>query len=191
RSDDDGFTWKKIGDPVVGQGRTTADSTFNNEQGNIVADPRTHNVYDIYAAGETGVLKAHTFTPNHIIVSRSTDMGKSWTANVVFTAPAGTSLANIFPSMAVDPVNGNLYAVWSDGHTVSFSSSKDQGNTWSSPIQSVDHRQLRRSSHGSPHTMTLLMLSIMVRTRLRISIQARAGMFTLRNSTELALRKRR
>src|SRR5262249_54675485 len=134
RSDDDGFTWKKIGDPVVGQGRTTADSTFNNEQGNIVADPRTHNVYDIYAAGETGVLKAHTFTPNHIIVSRSTDMGKSGTENVVFTAPAGTSLANIFPSMAVDPVNGNLYAVWSDGHTVSFSSSKDQGNTWSSPI---------------------------------------------------------
>lgn len=134
RSDDDGFTWKKIGDPVVGQGSTTADSTFNNEQGNIVADPRTHNVYDIYAAGETGVLKAHTFTPNHIIVSRSSDMGKTWTANLVFTASAGTSLANIFPAMAVDPVNGNLYAVWSDGQTVSFSSSSDQGNTWSSAI---------------------------------------------------------
>ena len=134
RSDDDGFTWKKIGDPVVGQGSTTADATFNNEQGNIVADPRTHNVYDIYAAGETGVLKAHTFTPNHIIVSRSTDMGKHWTANIVFTAPAGTSLANIFPALAVDPVNGNLYAVWSDGQTVSFASSNDQGNTWSPAI---------------------------------------------------------
>ena len=134
RSDDDGFTWRKIGDPIVGQGSTTGQSTFNNIQGNIVADPRTHNVYDIYAAGETGVLKAHTFTPNHIIVSRSSDMGKTWTANVAFTAPAGTSLGNIFPALAVDPVNGNLYAVWSDGKTVSFSSSKDQGNTWTPAI---------------------------------------------------------
>jgi len=134
RSDDDGFTWKKIGDPIVGQGSTTGQSTFNNIQGNLVADPRTHNVYDIYAAGETGVLKAHTFTPNHIIVSRSSDMGKKWTANVAFTAPAGTSLANIFPALAVDPVNGNLYAVWSNGQTVSFTSSTNQGNTWSPPI---------------------------------------------------------
>src|SRR6185437_5136991 len=91
---------------------------------------RTHNVYDIYAAGETGELKGRTFTPNHIIVSRSSDMGKTWTPNLVFSAPAGMSLNNIFPAMAVDPVNGNLYAVWSDGKAVSFSSSKDQGNTW-------------------------------------------------------------
>ena len=135
RSDDDGLTWKKVGDPIVGQGGNTANATFNNEQGNIAADPVTHNVYDIYAAGETGVLKAHTFTPNHIIVSRSTDMGKTWTANVAFTAAPGTSLANIFPSMAVDPTNGNLYAVWSDGEAVSFASSTDQGSHWSSPVQ--------------------------------------------------------
>src|SRR5437588_5692651 len=134
RSDDDGFTWKKIGDPVVGQGSTTGQSTFNNIQGNLVADPRTHNVYDIYAAGVTGVLKRRTFTPTNIIVSRSTDMGKTWTANTAFSAPAGSNLDNIFPAMAVDPVNGNLYAVWSDGKTVSFASSKDQGNTWSSAI---------------------------------------------------------
>ncbi len=134
RSDDDGFTWTKIGDPVVGQGPTTGQSTFNNVQGNLVADPRTHNVYDIYAAGETGVLKGRTFTPNHIIVSRSSDMGKSWTANVAFTAPAGTDLGQVFPALAVDPVNGNLYAVWSDAKTVSFASSNDQGNTWSPAI---------------------------------------------------------
>src|SRR5262249_34426486 len=30
RSDDDGFTWRKIGDPIVGQGSTTGQSTFNN-----------------------------------------------------------------------------------------------------------------------------------------------------------------
>jgi hypothetical protein len=108
RSDDDGFTWKRVGNPIVGQGGLTADATFNNVQGNLVADPHTHNVYDVYAAGETGVLKAKTFTPNHILVSRSNDMGKTWTANVVFTAPPGTVLGNVFPALAVDPVNGNL-----------------------------------------------------------------------------------
>jgi len=134
RSDDDGFTWTRVGDPVVGQGNTTGFATFNNIQGNLVADPQTHNVYDIYAAGETGVLKGRTFTPNHIIVSRSTDGGKTWTANTAFTAAPGTSLANIFPALAVDPTNGKLYAVWSDGHTVRFTSSGDQGNTWSAAL---------------------------------------------------------
>jgi hypothetical protein len=126
-----------VGDPIVGQGGLTADATFNNVQGNLVADPHTHNVYDVYAAGETGVLKARTFTPNHIIVSRSNDMGETWTANVVFTAPPGTSLGNLFPALAVDPVNGNLYAVWSDGHTIGFASSTDQGNTWT-PAMAVN-----------------------------------------------------
>src|SRR5258708_1863241 len=130
RSDDDGLTFKQVADPVVGQGGTTADATFNNIQGKLIADHHSGNVYDIYAAGETGVLKGRTFTPNHIIVSRSTDLGKSWAANVAFTAPAGTSLADIFPALAVDPTNGNLYAVWSDGHHVSLASSSDQGTTW-------------------------------------------------------------
>ena len=134
RSDDDGFTWKQVGDPVVGQAGTTADATFNNIQGKLVADPKTHNVYAIYAAGETGVLKGRTFTPNHIIVSRSSDMGQTWTANVAFTAPAGTSLGNIFPALAVDPTNGALSAVWSDGNTVSYATSTDQGSHWSSAV---------------------------------------------------------
>jgi hypothetical protein len=134
RSDDDGFTFKNVADPIVGQGALTADATFNNIQGKLVADPHTHNVYTVYAAGVTGILKARTFTPNHIVVSRSTDMGASWTSNVAFTAPAGTSLANIFPELAVDPTNGNLYAVWSDGHSVAFASSTDQGTTWSHAI---------------------------------------------------------
>jgi hypothetical protein len=134
RSDDDGFTWKRVGDPIVGQGGATAQATFNNIQGKLVADPHTHNVYNIYAAGETGVLKGRTFTPNHIMVSRSSDMGKTWTANVAFTAPPGTSLSDVFPALGVDPTNGNLYAVWSDGHTVSFASSSDQGVHWTSAV---------------------------------------------------------
>src|SRR6266496_5280381 len=103
RSDDDGYTWKKVGDPIVGQDGATGDATFNNTQGPIVADPFTHNVYDIYAAGETGFLKGRTFTPNHIYVSRSTNGGKSWTATLVYQASPGSSFANVFPALAVDP----------------------------------------------------------------------------------------
>jgi len=80
------------------------------------------------------VLKGRTFTPNHIVVSRSNDMGETWTANVAFTAAPGTSLANIFPALAVDPTNGNLYAVWSDGQSVSFARSTDQGSHWTSAV---------------------------------------------------------
>jgi len=131
RSDDDGLTWRKVGDPVVGQGSTTGNSTFNNEQGNVAADPLTHNVYDIYAAGQAGIQKGTSAAFNNIIVSRSTDMCVSWTANVVYTAPLFTSLNNLFPSLAVDSTTGELYATWSDGRLVYFSSSSDQGSHWS------------------------------------------------------------
>jgi hypothetical protein len=134
RSDDDGYTWRRAGDPIVGQGRTTGNATFNNTAGPIVADPSTHNVYDIYAAGEAGIQKGTTATFNNIIVSRSTDLGKKWTASLVYHAPLFTDFSNVFPSLAVDPVSGKLYAVWSDAHTVSFSASSDQGVHWSAAV---------------------------------------------------------
>ena len=101
RSDDDGFTWHRVGDPIVGQGGTTAGATFNNIQGNLIADPVTHNVYDIFASGQPGILKAKTFTANR------TDAGRHWTANLVFELPPPATFANVFPSLAVDPSNGN------------------------------------------------------------------------------------
>lgn len=134
RSDDDGYTWVKVGDPIVGQDGATGDATFNNTQGPLVADPVTHNVYDIYAAGEPGIQKGTTATFNNIYVSRSTDMGKTWTANLVYHAPLFTDFSNVFPSLAVDPTNGDLYATWSDGHSIYFSSSSDEGATWSAAV---------------------------------------------------------
>src|SRR4029077_13732680 len=50
RSDDDGITWHNVADPIVGQGGAPGQSTFNNDQGNLAADPVSHIVYDIYAA---------------------------------------------------------------------------------------------------------------------------------------------
>jgi hypothetical protein len=134
RSDDDGFTWRRVGDPVVGQGPATGEATFNNDQGPIVADRFSHNVYDIYAAGETGILKAKTTDFDHIFVSRSSDGGESWTAALVFHASTPVALNNVFPTMAVDPTNGKLYAAWSDGHAVAFSTSSDEGVTWSPAV---------------------------------------------------------
>jgi hypothetical protein len=134
RSDDDGYTWHRGGDPVVGQGKLTGNATFNNDQGPIVADPFTHNVYSIYAAGEPGIQKATTATFNNIFVSRSTDGGRSWTANLVFHAPLFTALNNVFPALAADPTNGKLYATWSDGSHVFFSASSDEGSLWSAAV---------------------------------------------------------
>ena len=134
RSDDDGLTFQRVGDPIVGQGGATGNATFNNDQGPIVADPFTHNIYDIYAAGEAGIQKATTATFNNIFVSRSTDGGVKWTATLVSHAPLFTGLNNVFPTLAVDPTNGHLHAAWSDAHTVFYSTSSDQGMTWSAAV---------------------------------------------------------
>ncbi len=131
RSSDDGVTWTKVGNPIVGQGAFTSISTFDNDQGKIVADPLTHSVFAIYAAGQGGLQKAKNAFFNNIVVSRSTDMGVTWTPSLVFHAPVNTALNNVFPALAVDPITGNLFASWSDAHNVSMAASTDHGATWS------------------------------------------------------------
>jgi len=133
RSFDDGITWHKAGDPIVGQSGATGNATFNNDQGPLVADPHSGNVYDIYAAGEASVQKGTNANFNNVYVSRSTDGGQTWTATLVHHAPLNTALNNIFPALAVDPSNGTLYAAWSDQHTVWITSSTDTGSHWTTP----------------------------------------------------------
>jgi hypothetical protein len=135
RSSDDGRTWARVASPIPGQGQATGNATFNNQQGPIVTDPHTGNVYDVYAAGEASVQKGTSADFNNIYVSRSTDGGLTWTAHLVHHEPLFTNLANFFPALAVDPSNGALYAAWTDRHGVFVSSSSDEGETWSMPLK--------------------------------------------------------
>lgn len=137
RSEDDGLTWKRVGDAITGAGGATADSTFNNISGPVAADPVSHNVYLTFAAGQTGILKAKTGFLDDVYVSRSTDAGMHWTPVLVYAGPVISTNANVFPSVAVDPVTGDVYATWSNasagGTNVYFSFSSDAGATWSTP----------------------------------------------------------
>jgi hypothetical protein len=134
KSTDDGRTWQASGAPLNGLGNITGGSTFNNIQGPIVADPKTGNVYDVFAGGEPQT-KCCSANYNNIYVARSTDGGAHYTAALVFHAAPFTALDNIFPSLAVDPVTGNLYAVWSDGSSIWESTSTDHGSTWSMALK--------------------------------------------------------
>jgi hypothetical protein len=138
RSDDDGFTWKRVGDSITGAGPTTGSAAHNNIAGPIVADPVSHSVYSVFASGEGGILKAKTTDFNNIFVSRSTDAGMHWTPVLVFAGPLLSTNANVFPAIAVDATNGNVYATWSNasdaGINVYFSFSADGGVSWSAPV---------------------------------------------------------
>jgi hypothetical protein len=130
RSDDGGASWKKVADPIVGQGQATSDATHNTTAGPIVADPFTHNVYDVYAAGEPQ-SKCCTTDFNNIYVSRSTDAGKSWASVLVHHDAPPARLNSSFPALAVDDTNGALYAVWSNLNAIFVAESLDGGLSWS------------------------------------------------------------
>src|SRR5205807_356208 len=59
-----------------------------------------------------------------------------------FNGIAGVRTAPGLPEIAVDPTNGNVYAVWEDSmfsgfahDDIAFSTSTDEGVTWSAPIK--------------------------------------------------------
>ena len=132
KSTDDGRTWHSSGSPLMGLGEVTGGSTFNNSLGPIVADPTTGDVFESFAGGEPQT-KCCSANYNNIYVSRSTDGGAHYTTSLVFHAPPFTSLANFWPSLAVDPITGIVWTSWTDLHGMWVSSSTDHGSTWSTP----------------------------------------------------------
>src|SRR5262249_36968483 len=98
---------------------------------------------------------------NYIAVMRSTNHGRSWSSlsiavpmlpvsqpnstgwNLIVDPETGLYVHDAGdPAFAMDPQNGNLYAVWEDSrfsngqiNEIAFSMSSDGGQTWSDPIR--------------------------------------------------------
>jgi hypothetical protein len=124
-------------------------SAFGNQ---LVVEP-DGTLVDVFTRANGAGKQKPQADQNVLGVLRSTDRGVTWSA--VTTGPAievvpfsdpdtGDPVRSGEPllAVAVDPHNGNLYAVWADGRfsgfahdDIAFSMSTDGGLTWSDPIK--------------------------------------------------------
>ena len=110
--------------------------------GNLVIDPRSHTMYQIFTSNrtESESLSTQRCSPNRtscdaVWIAVSTDGGNTFTDHLVYASPdPSVNYAKAFPNLSVDRA-GNLYAVFSDGHNVYYSVSTAQGETWSASVQ--------------------------------------------------------
>lgn len=131
KSTDAGHTWAKPAEAIVPALRNQAN--FYNFAGNLVVDPRDHTVYQIFVAGPVPG-KGQNQDYNTVYMAISRDGGQTFADSLVYQAPAGARLDNLWPVATVD-AGGNVYAGWSDGHDVWIAASSDQGVTWAAPFR--------------------------------------------------------
>jgi hypothetical protein len=92
-------------------------------------DPLKRNLY--YACNEGDHVR---MTIGHVVPGQRT--GIQYHNVALPVSPGGGGPGHLFPAVAVDK-GGNVYAAWIDtnDNNVYYSSSTDQGQTWSSPVQ--------------------------------------------------------
>jgi hypothetical protein len=119
KSTDGGITF-----PQITQVTTPITGVQPGDQGNIVVDPRNGNVYTVF----------FDQTSTQVYIARSTNGGVTFDLKLVYQGPADTSLAHVFPAIAVDH-GGNLHVVFSDGVKTYLTTSQDSGATWSHVVR--------------------------------------------------------
>src|SRR5262249_20504029 len=151
RSTDDGLTWGPSGGVPI-----DVKPGSNAVQGGFVTVGPDHTVY---------VFWWNYNTSENILMSKSTDLGQTFTNPVIVarlnTNSGGSSngdlgltysntnsstfRTNAYPQAAVNPVTGDIYVVYNDDPKgpadkadIFFTMSSDGGNTWSSPLRVND-----------------------------------------------------
>ena len=94
------------------------------DEGNIVVDSSNGNVYLAFIGSQS----------NQVYMAKSSDGGQTWVLKLVYQAPSSTSVAHVFPAIAVDHGSG-LHVVFNDGRNSYLTSSGDQGATWTTPVR--------------------------------------------------------
>lgn len=110
--------------PFVSQVTTPELGIQPGDQGNILVDKHSGNVYTVFFDA----------TSTQLFLAKSVDAGQTWMLKQVFQAPAGTSVAHVFPSLALDSA-GDIFIAFSDGATSFLIHSADGGVTWSIPVR--------------------------------------------------------
>lgn len=118
---------------------------LDNEIGNIAVDPKTGDVYQVFAGcppSPTQIVTCPAFNTAYMAVGVPTTTGGvttlTFTDYVIFSSPSSTAgFDNNFPAVAVDKA-GNVYATWSNDQNVYLAYSTDHGQHWSKP-QKVNH----------------------------------------------------
>lgn len=106
-----------------------------NEIGNLVIDPSSHVVYQIFS-GIANASEAVLPGNYHAVwVAISRDGGQTFTDEAVYVnGDINLAYGHQFVNVSVDRA-GTVYAVYSDDHNLDYSYSTDHGVTWAGPFR--------------------------------------------------------
>jgi hypothetical protein len=154
-SDDGGETWSEPID--VAETFEGEEEIFGSDVPVMVVDP-DGTAYGLAKERPRRAADGEPTPVSRLLMFKSTDGGQTWTTSVF--SPGAEDLDN--PDAAVDPNNGNLYAIYSsrgedteDDEPASpseiyFLASTDGGATWSEPVNVTDDDPTRGADQHHP-----------------------------------------